>query len=162
MKVKEESEKAGWKLNIQKKLRPWYPVPWPHGKHKVKKWKQWQILFSWDPKSLQTMTAALKLKKTLAPWKESSDKPRQRVKKPRHHFADKGPYSQSYDFSSSHEWMWELNHKEDWAPKNWLYNCGSGRDLRIPWTARRSKSSVLKEINPEYSLEGLMLKLKLQ
>ena len=59
--------------------------------------------------------------KTLAPWKESYDKPQQHVKKPRHHFADKGPYSQSYDFSSSHEWMWELNHKEDWAPKNWCF-----------------------------------------
>ena len=41
--------------------------------------------------------------------------------KQRHHFADKGPDSQSYDFSSSHEWMWELNHKEDWAPKNWCF-----------------------------------------
>ena len=55
---------------------------------------------------------------TIAPWKKSYDKPRQCIKKQRHHFADKGPYSQSYGFSSSHTWMWELNHKEGWAPKN--------------------------------------------
>ena len=43
-----------------------------------------------------------------------------------------------------------------------LFNCGVGEDLRVPWTAKRSKQSILKEISPEYSLEGLMLKLKLQ
>jgi len=80
-------------------------------------WKQWQILFSWAPKSLCMVTAAMKLK-TFAPWKESYDKPRQYIKKQRHHFADKDPYSQSYGFSSSHVWMWVLDHKEDWAPKN--------------------------------------------
>ena len=60
-KVKQESEKAGLKLNI-KKLRSWYPVPWLHGKQKGKEWKQWQILFSWAPKSLQMVTVAMKLK----------------------------------------------------------------------------------------------------
>ena len=50
--------------------------------------------------------------KTLAPWKESYDKPRQWIKKQRHHFANKSPYSQSYVFSCCHVWMWELNHKE--------------------------------------------------
>ena len=54
--------------------------------------------------------------------------------------------------------MWELDHKEGWAPKNWCFQT----DLRIPWTARRSNQSILKEINPEYSLEGQMLKVKLQ
>ena len=53
----------------------------------------------------------------LALWKKSFDKPRQCIKKQRH-FPDKGPYSQSYGFSSSHVWMWELNYKEGWAPKN--------------------------------------------
>ena len=53
------------------------------------------------------------------PWKKSYDKPRQCIKKQRHHFANKGWYSQSYGFSSSHVWMWELDHKEDWVPKNW-------------------------------------------
>ena len=59
--------------------------------------------------------------KTLVPWKESYDKPRQCIKKQRHHFSDKGPYSQSYGFSSSHVWMWELNLKGGWALKNWCF-----------------------------------------
>ena len=71
-------------------------------------------------------------------------------------------YSQSYDFSSSHLWMRGLDHKEGWAPKNWwFWTVCWRRLLRVPWTARRSNQSILKEINPEYSLEGLMLKLKL-
>ena len=54
----------------------------------------------------------------LALWKKTYDKPRQHIKKRRHHFADKGPSSQSYGFSGSHVWMRELDHKESWAPKN--------------------------------------------
>ena len=66
-------------------------------------------------------------------------------------------------FSSSHIWMWELDHKESWAPKNWCFWTGCLRRLlRVPWTARRFNQSILKEISPEYSLEGLMLKLKFQ
>ena len=57
----------------------------------------------------------------LAPWKKSYDKPRQHIKKQRYYFANKGPYSQSYGFSSSHVWMWELDHKESRAPKNWCF-----------------------------------------
>ena len=57
------------------------------------------------PKSLQMVTATMKLKKTLAPWKKSYDQPRQHVKKQRHYFAHKGPSSQSYGFSSSHVWI---------------------------------------------------------
>ena len=53
--------------------------------------------------------------KMFAPWKKSYDKPRQHIKKQRHHFADKSAYSQSYDFSSSHVWIWELDHKEEWV-----------------------------------------------
>ena len=56
--------------------------------------------------------------KTLDSWKKSFDKPRQHIKKQRCHFADKDPYSQSYGFSSSYVWIWELGHKEDWARKN--------------------------------------------
>ena len=59
------------------------------------------------------------IKKTLAPWKENYEKAIQHIKKQTYHFANKGPYSQSYDFSSSHVWMWELNHKEGWVSKNW-------------------------------------------
>ena len=57
----------------------------------------------------------------LTPWKESYDQPRQHIKKQRHHFADKSPYSQSYGFSSSHVWMWELDHKEGWVLKKWCF-----------------------------------------
>ena len=62
MKVKEESEKAGLKCNIQKKQRLWYPVPSLHGKYMGKQWKYWETLFSWAPKSLQMVTEAMKLK----------------------------------------------------------------------------------------------------
>ena len=59
--------------------------------------------------------------------------------------------------------MWGLDHKEGWAPKNWCFcTVVWSRLLRVPWTARRSNQSILKEISPEYSLEGLMPKLKLQ
>ena len=60
-------------------------------------------------------------KKTVAAWKESYDEPRQDVKKQRYNCADKGPYSQSYGFSSSHVQIWELDHKEGWAPQNWCF-----------------------------------------
>ena len=59
--------------------------------------------------------------------------------------------------------MWELDYKESWAPNNWCFELWCWRRLwRVPWTVRRSNQSNLKEINPEYSLEALMLKLKLQ
>ena len=77
------------------------------------------------------------------------------------------PCSQSYGFSSSHEWMWELDCKESWALKNWcfwtvvLVKTFEWKE-KNPWNARISNQSILKGISPEYSLEGLMLKLKLQ
>ena len=85
------------------------------------------------------------------------------LKKQRHYFGNKSPSCQSYGFSSRHIGMWELDHKESWALKNWCFWTWCWRRLlRVPWTARRSNQSILKEINPEYSLEGLMLKLKFQ
>ena len=67
----------------------------------------------------------------------------------------------SYGFSSSHVWIWELDYKESWAPKNWCFELWCWRRLsRVPWTARRSNQSILEEISPGCSLEGLM-KLKL-
>ena len=57
----------------------------------------------------------------LAPWKKNNDQPRQHIKKQRHNFANKGPSSQSYGFSSSCVWMWELDHKESWVLKNWCF-----------------------------------------
>ena len=120
-----------------------------------------RLYFLGAPKSLQTVTAAMKLKDT-SPWEKSYHQPRQHIKKQRHYFANKGPSSQSYGFSSSHVWMWELAHKEDWVLKNWWFWAVllGKKLLRVPWTARRSNQSVLKEINLEYSLEGLMLKLQ--
>ena len=98
----------------------------------------------------------------LALWKERYDKPRHCIKKQRHYFADKGPSSQSCGFSSSHVWMWELDYKESWAQKNWCFwTVVLEKTLESLWAARRSNQSILKEINLEYSLEGLLLKLKL-
>ena len=99
----------------------------------------------------------------LTPWKESYDQPRWHIKKQRHYFANNGPSSQSYGFSSGHVWMWEWTVKkaEHWridAFELWCWR----RLLRVPWNAKRSNQSILKEISPGCSLEGLMLKLKLQ
>ena len=113
------------------------------------------------PQSLQMVTAAMKLN-SHAHWKKSYDQLRQHIKKQRHSFANKGPSSQGYGFSSSHVWMWELDYKESWASRIDAFELWCWRRLlRVPWTARRSYQSILKEISPEYSLEGLTLKLKL-
>ena len=99
----------------------------------------------------------------ITPWKESYDQPRQHIQKQRHYFANKGPSSQGYGFSSGHVWMWELDCEESWALKNWCFELWCWRRLlRVPWTARRSNQSILKEISPVFSLERLILKLKLQ
>ena len=104
---------------------------------------------------------ALKLKD--APWKKSYDQPRQHIRKQRHYFADKGLSNESYGFSSSLYWCesWAIKKAECQridAFKLWCWR----RLLRVPWTGRRSNQSILKEISPGCSLEGLMLKLKLQ
>ena len=81
----------------------------------------------------------------------------------RHYFVNKGLSSQTYSFSSGHVFMWELDYKESWVLKNWCFwTVVLEKTLRVTWTARKSNQSILKEISPEYSLEGLMLKLKLQ
>ena len=70
-------------------------------------------------------------------------------------------YSQSYGFSSNHVWMWALDHKRGYAPKNWCFwAVVLEKTLRVSWTARGSNQAVLKEISPEYSLKGLKLKLQ--
>ena len=116
MKVKEESEKVGLKLNIQKmKIMASGRIT------------SWQI----DGETMETVRDFIlgnsKITadgncsheiKMLAPWKKIYDQPRQYIEKQRHCFADKGPFSQSYGFSSSHVWMWELDYEESWAPKN--------------------------------------------
>ena len=125
MKVKEESENVCLKLNIQKtKIMASGPIT------------SWQIdgetvtdfilggLQNYCRWWLQPWN-----EKTLVPWKESCDQPQQHIKKQKHHLANKGLSSQSYGFSSSHVWMWELDHKESWAPKNlMLSNSGVGED----------------------------------
>ena len=126
-----------------------------------KQWKQWLTLFFWAPKSLQMVIAALKLKDT--PWKESYDQPKQHIKMQRHYFASKGPSSQSYGFSSGHIWMWELDSKESWVPKNWwFWTMVLEKTLESPLDCKEIQPVHPKEISPECSLEGLMLKLKFQ
>ena len=119
MKVKEESGKVGLRLNIQKtKIMASGPIT------------SWQT----DEETMETVTdfilGGFKITadgdcsheiKTFAPWKKSYDQPRQHIKKQRHYFANKGPSSQSYDFPSSHLWMWELYYKESWMLKNWCF-----------------------------------------
>ena len=114
-----------------------------------------------DSKITAMMTAAMKLwnEKTFDPLRKAMTNPDSIIKKQSHYFANKSPSSESYGFSSSHEWMWELDYKESWGPKNWCF-----------WTVVFEKTpespldckEILKEISPECSLEGLMLKLKLQ
>ena len=105
----------------------------------------------------------------LAPWKKSYDQPRQHIKKQRHYYANKGPSSQSYGFSSSHVWTWELDHKENLAPNNWCF-----------WTVVLKKilehplhSKEIKPVNPKGNqfwifigktneYQSIQLKLKLQ
>ena len=88
--------------------------------------------------------------------------PRQCIKKQRHHFVNKGLYSQGYGLSSSHVWLWELDHKEGRVLKNWCYRTVVLEKPFKNCLDKKLNQSILKEINPEYSLEGLMLKLKLQ
>ena len=111
-------------------------------------------------KSLQIVTAAMKLKDTYS-LEGKLDQPRQHIAKQRHYFVNKGPSCQGYGFSSSHAWMWELDYKESWAPKNWCF-WTVVLEKSVPWTARRSNESILKEISPGYLLVGLIFKLKLQ
>ena len=69
---------------------------------------------------LQMVTIVMRLKEVCS-WKKSYDKPRQHIEKKRHYFADECPYNQRYGSSSRHVWMWELDHKEGWALKNWCF-----------------------------------------
>ena len=98
----------------------------------------------------------------LTPWKKCYDRSRQIIKKQRHYFTNKGPSSQSYGFSCHHVWIENWTTKKASTEELMLLNCDAGEDSWVPWTARGSKQSILKEISPEYSLEELMLKLKLQ
>ena len=124
--------------------------------------KQWQTLLFSAVKSLQMVTEAMKLKDACS-LEESYDQHTQHIKKQRCYFAHKGPSSQGYGFPVV------MYGCENWTVKKaecrridafelWCWR----RFLWIPWTARKSNQSILKQISPEYSLEGLMLKLKFQ
>ena len=101
--------------------------------------------------------------KTLAPWKKSYDQPRQHIQKQRHYFSSKGLSSKSYFFPVvMYGWeSWTIRkseHRRVDAFELWCWR----RLFRVPWTARRSNQSILKEIGPGCSLQGMMLKLKFQ
>ena len=157
MRVKEESEKAGLKLNIQK-TKTMTSGPITSSFHSKQMGKNEQILFSWAPKLLLTVTVAMKWKDTCSLegklWQTFvgkvmpllfNDKPRQCIKKQRCHFADKGPSSQSHGFSTSHVWMWELEHKGGWALKNWCFQTvGLEQALENPLDSKE-----IKPVNPK-------------
>ena len=122
--------------------------------------KQCQTLFLGTPKSLQMVTAAMKLKDT--PLKESYDQPRQHIEKQRHYFTNKGSLIKAVVFpvvmyGCESRTVKKAEHRRIDAFELWCWK----RLLRVPWTASRSNQSILKEISPGCSLEGLMLKLKL-
>ena len=93
------------------------------------------------------VTAAMKLKDA---W---YDQPTQHIKKQRHHFANKGLYSQSYGFSSSHVWVWKLNHKEGWVPKSWFFwIVVLEKTLESPL-----ESKEIKPVNPKGSQSWILI-----
>ena len=141
MKVKEKSEKVGLKLNIQKmKIMASSPITsWQIDGETVSDFIFWglQNHCSWW---LQPWNS-----KMLAPWKESYNKSRQHIIKQKHYFANKGPSSQGYSFSSSHVWMWELDHKKSWAPKNGCFwTVVLEKTLESPLDCKEIKSVNLK------------------
>ena len=119
-------------------------------------------LFWGVPKSLQMVTAAMKLKDAYSLegklWPTYTA-----YKKQRHYFANKGLSSQDYGFPSSHVWMWVLDYKESWMPKNWCFwTVVLEKTLESPLDCKEIQPVHPKGNSPEYSLEGLMLKVKLQ
>ena len=162
MKVKEKSEKVGLKFNIQK----------------TKSMASGSIT-SWQIDAVTMETVAYFIggglqnqcrwwlhtgnEKMLAPWKKIYDQSKQHVRKQRHYFVNKGPSSQNYCLSSSHVWMWEWDYKEIWVPENWCFwNAVLENTLESPLDCNEIQPVHPKEISPEFSLEGLMLRLKLQ
>ena len=92
----------------------------------------------------------------LAPWKKSYDKFRQRIEKQRHYFAEKDPYTQSYRFSSSYVRMWELDHKEGWAPKNWCFRIVVFRTEKTLESSLDSKH--IKPVNPKGNQPWILIR----
>ena len=158
MKVKEEREKAGLKFNTQKTSRP--ITSWQIDGETMVIMTHFIFLGS---KTTTDSDCSHEIKRCLFIGRKAMTNLDSILKKQRHYFANKGPSSQSYSFPVV---MYGF---ESWAIKKaelgridafelWCWR----RLLRVPWPARRSNQSILKEINPEYSFERLMLKLKLQ
>ena len=161
MKVKKESEKAGLKFNIQK-TKVMASSPITSWKIDEKQWKQWQTLFSWAPKSCRWLHSH-EIKRCLLLGRKAVTNIDSTLKSRDITLQTKVDMVKAMIFLAV---MFEC---ESWTIKiaeSWrIYAfelCCWGRLLRVPWLARRSNQSILKEISPEYSLEGLMLKLKLQ
>ena len=153
MRVKEKSEKVGLKLNIQR-TKIWFHH------FMANRWETMEIVTDFiflSSKVTADGDCSHEIKRGLLLGRKAMTN-LDSILKSRDYFADKIPSSQSYGFSNSHEWMWELDHKESWAQKNW---CFWTVVLESPLTARKSNQSILKEISSEYLLEGLILKLKL-
>ena len=156
MKVKEESEKSGLKLNIQKtKIMASSPIT------------SWQI----DGETMETVTDFIFLGskitadgdrgheiKRLAPWKKSYEQPSSLIKSTDVTLPTKVCLVKAMVFP-----VWELDCKESWVPKNWCFwTVMLERLLRVPWTAKRSNQTILNKISSEYSSKGLRMKLKFQ
>jgi len=127
-----------------------------------KQWKQCQTLFFWAPKSLQMVTAAMKLKDAYS-LEGKFDQPRKHIEKQRHYFPTKVRLVKAMVFPvvmyGCESWtVKKAGHQRIEAFELWCWR----RLLRVPWTARRSNQCILKEISPGISLEGMMLKVKLQ
>ena len=152
-------KKLAWNSAF-KKRRSWL-VASSHGNKKGKKWKQWQILFSWASKSLWIVTAAMKFKRCLLLGR-SYDKPRQHIKSKDITLLTKVRIVKAMVFPlvmyRYESWtIKKAEHQRADAFELWFWR----RLLRVPWTTKGSNQLILKEIGPEYSLEGLMLKQKL-
>ena len=123
-----------------------------------KQWKQWQTIFG-GSKITADGNCSHEIKRLLLLERKAMINLYTLVKCEDITLPTKVHLVKAMVFFSSHVWTWELDHKEIWTIKNW---CFWTVVLRVPWTARTSNQSILKEISPEYSLEGLMLKLKFQ
>ena len=162
LKVKEESEKVGLKLNIQKTN---IMVSGPITSCLLNRWgnngNSDRLYFSGLQNHCRWWLQPWN-KTTLTPWKKSYDQPRQHIKKQRHYFTNKGPSSQSYGFSSGHVWMWELDYKESWAPKNWCFwTVVLEKTLESPLDCEEIQPVHTKENQFWIFIRRMMLKLKL-
>ena len=161
MKVKEESEKVGLKFNIQKQ-RSWYPVPSLHGKQMGKQWKQWETILG-GPKITADGDCSHEIKRCLLLGRKTMTNLDSILKSRDIILPTKVCLVKALVFPvlmyGSESWtIKKAEHQRTDASELWCWR----RLLRVPWTARRSNQLILKEINIEYSLEGLTLKLKLQ